>query len=91
MHTSRIPDFCEKTQDGMLSWFAEMSIRDLLFHPDDSPSEIFVIATNERTFSGKECRKLESILGEMFNRFGDGVYDAAYPIFMKRMGIRLDS
>jgi len=27
----------------------------------------------------------------MFNRFGDEVYEAAYPIFMKRMGIQLDA
>lgn len=91
MKTDRIPDLATNTQDGMLFWFAEMSKRDLLFHPDDSPKDIIYIATNKPMFSPLECEKLENILSGMFNRFGEEVYDAAYPVFMKRMGIQLDA
>lgn len=89
MQTSRIPDFANKSREGMSIWFAEMSLRGLLFHPEDEPKDIFMIATNERTFSPDECEKLDGILGDMFSMYGDGVCEAAYPVFMKTMGIRL--
>lgn len=63
--TSRIPDFSDKSFDGMLMWFSEMSVRDLIFHPDDAPESIVSIATNEKTFTADECQKLNSILSEM--------------------------
>ncbi len=91
MNTSRIPDFSDKTFDGMLIWFAEMSIRDLLFHPDDAPETIVSIATGERFFTASECEKLEMDITDMFSKFGENVYEAAYPVFMSRMGVRLDS
>lgn len=91
MNTSRIPDFSDKTFDGMLIWFAEMSIRDLLFHPDDAPETIVTIATGEKIFTASECEKLQIDITEMFSKFGENVYEAAYPVFMSRMGVRLDS
>mgnify|MGYP001565083895 FL=1 len=45
MSTSRIPDYSDKSIDGMLTWFSEMSVRDLLFHPDDAPETIISTAT----------------------------------------------
>ena len=75
----------------MLTWFSEMSVRGLLFHPDDSPEAIVSIATNEKFFTEDECKKLENILSNMFKQFSNDVYEAAYPIFMKCMGIRLDA
>jgi len=91
MNVSRIPEFSDKSFDGMLFWFATMSRRELLFHPDDPAEKIYDIATGEPTFSPAESRKANAILETMFNRFGDEVYEAAYPIFMKRMGIQLDA
>lgn len=88
MNTSRIPDFANKSREGMSIWFAEMSLRGLLFHPEDAPCDIFTIKTNERIFTPEECAKLEGILAEMFATFGDGVCETAYPIFMKCMGWR---
>lgn len=85
MNASRIPDFSNKSFDGMQSWFTEMAIRDLIFHPDDAPESIISIATGEKTFTDNECQKLEKILSEMFNLFNDDVYEAAYPAFMKEM------
>lgn len=91
MEASRIPDLTENNFDGMLWWFAEMSKRELLFHPDDSPDQIVTIKTGEPTFSPDECRKLEAVLSRMFNEFGDEVHAAAYPVFMKAAGQRLDA
>lgn len=91
MEASRIPDLTSSNFDGMLLWFAEMSKRDLLFHPDDAPDQIVIIKTGEPTFSPDECRKLETVLSRMFNQFGDEVHTAAYPVFMKAMGQYLDS
>jgi len=89
-NSTRIPDFSDLSFDGMLLWFATMSERGLLFHPDDPADEIFDIATGEPTFTKEESRKAKDILDTMFGKFGDHVYDAAYPIFMKCAGIRLD-
>lgn len=85
MNTSRMPDFSNKSFDGMQSWFTEMAIHDLIFHPDDAPESIVSIITGEKTFTDDECQKLEKILSEMFNLFDDKVYEAAYPAFMKEM------
>jgi hypothetical protein len=91
MEADRTPDLTENTFDGMLLWFAEMSRRELLFHPEDSPSEIVNIRTGEPTFSAGECDKIDRILSGLFGRFGDGVHEAACPVFMKRFGGRLDA
>ena len=90
MNISRIPVFSDPSFDGMLNWFATMSVRELLFHPDDLPETISSIATGEPTFSATECDEVSAVLNEMFELHGDDVYKAAYPVFMKRMGIRLD-
>jgi len=91
MSISRIPEYSDRSFDGMLLWFATMSERELLFHPDDPADEIYDIATGEPTFSAAESRQANAILTTMFSQFGDEVYEAAYPFFMKRMGIRLDA
>jgi len=91
MNVSRIPEFSDKSFDGMLFWFATMSRRRLLFHPDDAPEDIGIISTGKPMFSPVESREAGAILETMFNRFGGEVYEAAYPIFMKRMGIQLDA
>ena len=88
---SRIPACKNYTFDGMLYWFAEMSANDLLFHPDDDPADIVRIADNVPTFDENEVRQVRKIIDQMFAKNGDDVYEAAYPIFMKRMGIQLDA
>ena len=89
--TPRVPACTDYTFDGMLNWFAEMSVNDLLFHPDDDPSELTLIANNEPMFNVKEVREVRQTLDRMFAENGNRVYEAAYPIFMKRMGIQLDA
>ena len=82
MIVSRVPEFETSTFTGMRAWFKAMAKRGLLFHPDDAPDQIISIKTDQRLFSRDECLKLEQIIGVMFNRFGDQVYEAAYPVFM---------
>lgn len=89
MQLSRIPDFSTKTREGMSSWFAEMAVRDLLFHPEDRPCDVFRTSTGEKMFTKEECSRLDGIMSEMIRRFGDGVCETAYPIFMKTAGFSL--
>jgi hypothetical protein len=91
MKESRVPEYSDHSFDGMLMWFAEMSIRELLFHPEDDPKEIINIDDGQPVFNEVECQQIGSILDSMFEQFGDEVCNAAYPVFMKRMGQRLDA
>ena len=87
----RIPTGNNYTLDGMLHWFAEMSSREFLFHPNDEPNDIVRIQDGKPVFSKMEADQLRKILDRMFEKNGDDVYEAAYPFFMNRMGIRLDA
>jgi hypothetical protein len=91
MITSRIPCYTKNSFDGMLIWFSEMSKRGLLFHPDDKPDSIISIFDGKPFFTVDECELISKTLNDMFNAFGDNVYEAAYPIFMKNMGIQLNA
>ncbi len=91
MTTSRIPAFNDKSFAGMQHWFAELSARGLIFHPDDPPSDIVTIRDDSPFFTPYESAELEEVLAAMFDAFGDDVYEAAYPVFMKAAGQRLDS
>lgn len=91
METSRIPVLADKSFDGMLQWFSQMSVEGLLFHPDEDPADMIVVTTNKPVFAEGEIPVVRSILDEMFARHGDDVYEAAYPITMKAFGIRLDA
>lgn len=88
---NRIPACADFTFDGMLCWFAELSRQELLFHPDDDPAEIISIVSGTKAFSNTEVQKLRKLLDKMFTLNGDRVYEAAYPVFMKRMGLQLDA
>ena len=83
---SRIPKWTDRNFDGMLIWFSEMSVRGLLFHPDNDPSEIVSIANGERLFSDSEAAELRSTVAEMFELRGDEVYEAGLPIFRATLG-----
>lgn len=83
---SRIPKWTNHNFDGMLMWFSEMSVRGLLFHPDDDPSEIVSIANGSRLFSEAEAAELRSTVAEMFEINGNDVYEAGLPIFRATIG-----
>ena len=84
--TSRIPAWTDHHFDGMLSWFSEMSVRGLLFHPDDDPSEIQSISAGTALFSDAEIIELRSTVAQMFEAHGDDVYEAGLPIFRATIG-----
>ena len=86
MQNSRIPAYDRNNPDGMVIWFAEMSKRNLLFHPEDSARNIVRISDGTPTFTDSECVEADRILAEMFAEHGDGVIEACYPIFMRAAG-----
>lgn len=88
---SRIPAYDAASPDGMLFWFAEMSVRGLLFHPEEDPAEITCIETGERIFTDTEADSVRRILDSMFTAHGDATISACYPIFMKAVGQQLDA
>ncbi|WP_323813417.1 hypothetical protein [Cellvibrio sp. NN19] len=88
MQISRIPKFTDQTLDGMSYWFSEMYEKGLLFHPDESPENLISIKTGEVIFNSDEITEINMIMSIMFSSFGDLVYEAAYPYFMKNFHIQ---
>ena len=88
---NRIPAYDSANPDGMQTWFAEMSVRGLLFHPEEDPAEIIRIGTWERSFTDSEADQIRGILGGMFAEHGDETISTCYPIFMLATGQRLDA
>ena len=85
MSQSRIPAVSGDSADSMNVWFGELWERGLLFHPDDPPETIISLATDTPLFSMDEARSATQIIDSFFTRFGDAVYDAAYPHFMRAL------
>ena len=88
---SRIPPLDTVSFDAALLWFAEMQHRGFLFHPDDDPADIILIATGEKLFSDQEAAEARSTIDQLFATLGETVYEAAYPIMMNAFGQRLDA
>lgn len=89
---SRIPTLREASFDGALSWFAEMQNQQLLFHPEDDPVDIVRIAGGERVFSDREATEVRFVLDALDKQLGhEALMEAAYPVFMKAAGFRLDA
>ena len=86
MDQSRIPSIQGNSFTSMREWFGEMYEKRLLFHPDDPPETIIVINTNLPMFTKDESHRLSQVLDLFFARFGNRVYDAAYPYFMRSIG-----
>lgn len=89
---SRIPKLHDTTFDGALMWFSEMQCSKLLFHPEDDPADIIRISSGEQLFSADEVNELRFVLNELDEKLGhEKMIEAAYPIFMKAFGNRLDA
>ncbi len=86
MNQSRIPKLRRISYKAMHRWFGEMYKKGLLFHPDDPPETMIVIKTNLPLFTAKEAKTLSQLLESLFTRYGDRVYEAAYPYFMRSIG-----
>ena len=70
-----VPDLLQISQHSTKVWMQTMIDEDLFYHPDDDPSEIFRIATKQRTFNPNEADKLRDIYSRMFDVLGDEVYE----------------
>lgn len=89
---SRIPTLREASFDGALSWFAEMQNQQLLFHPEDDPADIIRVADGDRVFSDREATEVRFVLNVLDKQLGhEALMDAAYPVFMRACGYRLDA
>lgn len=86
----RIPPLESTGPAGMRDWFQKLQDRGLLFHPDDDPADIVRIVSGERTFTDVEAVTIRSLLAWLFEQHGDGVYEAAWPVFAEAVGIALD-
>lgn len=87
---NRIPAVQEFTLNGMAAWFAQLDTCNLLFHPDDPPETLISLESGQLFFSAAEVSILTSTIDRLFALHGDRVYEAAYPLFMARMGIEED-
>ncbi len=55
----------------------------LLFHPDDDPQDIILIATNKVVFSIAEVTEVREIMRQLFDSLGNLVYEACYPVVIE--------
>ncbi|MFZ4535009.1 hypothetical protein [Propionivibrio sp.] len=89
---SRIPKLQEVSFDGALLWFSELQTKGLLFHPEDDPGEIISIADGNVVFSSSEAVELRFLLEELDSGLGHEIFvEAAYPFFMRAVGMHLDA
>lgn len=89
---SRIPALREVSFDGALTWFSEMQCEGLLFHPENDPADIISIADNTPVFSAREVKEVRILIGQLDKGLGhELMIEAAYPVFMRACGVRLDA
>jgi len=86
MNTSRIPAYDHTHPSGMQNWFAAMAEQDLLFHPEDSATQIIRLSDGAPFFTKAEAAEADRVMAEIFAEHGDKVIDTCYPIFMKKAG-----
>lgn len=90
--TNRIPAYHSARPDSMLTWFAEMSVRGLLFHPEEDPANIVRIEDGAPVFTRSEAKTIRKIMCCMHAEHGeDKMIEACYPVFMRAAGQRLDA
>ena len=86
MNTSRIPTYDRTHSDGLRNWFLAMAVQDLLFHPEDSATQIIRVSDGTPLFTNEESAEVDRILAKMFAEHGDKVIEACYPVFMRQAG-----
>jgi hypothetical protein len=89
---SRIPKLSGTTYDSALIWFSQLHCNGFLFHPEDDQASICSREDGENMFSENEVIELRLAISELESSIGhDAINEAAYPIFMKAAGIRLNA
>lgn len=84
---NRIPQISDLSFNKMFDRFVKLDSLDILFHPDDAPEITIDLKSGQPSFNPTEVSALNAVLEPMFALHGDKVYDAAYPVFIARMGI----
>ena len=81
------PVLRDTTAESMVSWFAAMAERGLLFHPDDDPVQVVRLRDGKPLFSAEESMLVSEVLDALFDAHGELVYQAALPYFMDSLGL----
>jgi hypothetical protein len=74
---SRIPDWYDRSHQGLVRWWQQMVSQHLAFHPDDDPGSVISFADGRPLFSAEGVAKLRAILDEMRREHGAAVYQVA--------------
>ena len=74
---TRIPDWSDRSHQGLVRWWQQMVSQHLAFHPDDDPDSVISFADGRPLFSADACTKLRMILDEMHSEHGVAVYQVA--------------
>lgn len=83
---SDIPVWNDRTEAGLFSWWRQMAVAGMAFHPDDEPSTIVEAENEKRLFDDGACSKLRRIYTEMESLHGDRIYEAGQSALMDKMG-----
>lgn len=73
----QIPDWNDRSHQGLVHWWQEMVSRHLAFHPDDAPETVISFVDGQPLFSAPACLKLRRILSDMRTEHGSAVYEVA--------------
>ena len=74
---TRIPDWSDRSHQGLVRWWQQMVSQHLAFHPDDDPDSVISFADGKALFSADACAKLRLIVAEMRREHGVAVYQVA--------------
>ena len=74
---NRIPDWHDRSHQGLVRWWQQMVSQHLAFHPDDDPATVISFADGGLLFSAAGAAKLRTILDDMHREHGAAVYQVA--------------
>jgi hypothetical protein len=83
MQTTRIPTLSNSSRAAAREWLTQMHDSELLFHPDNNPSDLVQIADGSPTFTPQECEEASQALKLMFLHHGDAVYELAMEVLSR--------
>ena len=86
-----IPEFSDKSPEGVRKWWGAMLGKGLYIHPEDDPATITDADSGERILDNSACRKIEAIYAEMFESVGETQsYDIGITAWYNYQGYKWD-
>lgn len=83
MHDSRIPPLTGTSKAAALNWLTALHEKGLLFHLDDMPQDLVRISDGSRTFTDGEAAEVTDIVGALFKKRGDELYELAFEVLSR--------